>query len=270
MSPLTFLLIGQHIAYSASPPMMRAAFTSLGLPHGYERADVHPDALPGEIERLRGPDVGGANVTTPHKVAVAALVDELAPDAERVGAVNTVVRDDGRLVGYNTDLPALGDAISSLCGRPPGRVALLGGGGAGRAVAIALERCGAARVTIVSRDSEAGTAGRPGTAGWRSLPELLTETDLLVNATPIGTGADETPVAAELLRPGLAVLDLVYRPSPTRLVREARAAGARACAGAGVLLGQGRRSLELWLDRPAPVEAMRAALRAELGEDADV
>jgi shikimate dehydrogenase len=94
--------------------------------------------------------------------------------------------------------------------------------------------------------------------------------ELIVNATPIGTQIDESPVPAELLRPGLAVLDLVYRPSPTRLVREAREAGAKAEAGAGVLLGQGRRSLELWLRQPAPVPAMADALRGELGPAADV
>jgi shikimate dehydrogenase len=272
MNELTFLLIGRHIEYSASPAMMNAAFAALGMPHRYERADVAPDALPATIERLRRPNAGGANVTTPHKVAVSALVDEMAPDAAGVGAVNTVVRADGRLVGLNTDLPALEEAISSLCDGPPGRVALLGGGGAGRAVRIALERCGAARVVVISRSAEPAVALGAGTATatWGSLPAVLAEADLVVNATPVGTAGDETPVAAELLRPDLAVLDLVYRPSPTRLVREARAVGARARAGAGVLLGQGRRSLELWLGRPAPVEAMRAALRSELGEGADV
>ena len=99
---------------------------------------------------------------------------------------------------------------------------------------------------------------------------MLADADLVVNATPVGTGSDESPVPAALLRPDLAVFDLVYRPSPTRLVREARAAGAPARAGAGMLLGQAWRSLELWLGVPAPIDAMRDGLRQSVGEGADV
>jgi shikimate dehydrogenase len=91
--------------------------------------------------------------------------------------------------------------------------------------------------------------------------------DLLVNASPVGTGTDESPVAADLLRSDLAVLDLVYRPSPTRLARDARAAGGVAESGAAILLGQAWRSLELWIDQQAPIEVMRAALMHELGTD---
>jgi shikimate dehydrogenase len=251
------LLIGTDIGYSASPAMQNAALTALGLGHRYELADVPAEELPRVVASLRADDHLGANVTTPHKLAVAELVDELDAGAARVGAVNTVVRRDGRLVGLNTDLPALVDEVAAL--RPDARHALvLGGGGAGRAVILALEDTGASRVTRVSRGS------------WDELPALIHDADLLVNATPIGTGTDDTPVPRELLRPDLAVIDLVYRPSPTRLVREARAAGAPARGGAGILLGQGRRSLEAWLGRRAPVEAMRRALSAELGEDADV
>jgi shikimate dehydrogenase len=97
------------------------------------------------------------------------------------------------------------------------------------------------------------------------LPGAVAAADLLVNATPVGTGSDESPVPAELLRADLAVLDLVYRPSPTRLVREAWAAGAAAESGAAILLGQAWRSLELWLGTSAPVQVMQAALEAELG-----
>jgi shikimate dehydrogenase len=258
-SPLTFQLLGSGIAYSASPAMMNAAFAALGLPHRYELADVTADDLPEAIQRVRGADAGGANVTVPHKAAVAALVDELSDIALRADAVNTVVRIGDRLVGDNTDLPATIDAIRRLCPRGVDRAVVLGAGGAGRAVALALAEIGADDVVLLRRSD--GSMDRLG--------DELASADLLVNATPVGTGSDESPVPASLLRPGLAVLDLVYRPSPTRLVRDARAAGARAEAGAGVLLGQAWRSLELWLGRPAPVEAMRAALDAELGGGSD-
>jgi shikimate dehydrogenase len=256
---LTFRLLGQGIAYSASPAMMAAAFAELGLPHRYVIEDVTPDGIAVAVERLRDERSGGANVTVPHKAAVAELVDELSEDAERAGAVNVVARDGRRLLGLNTDLPATVEAIRTLAPTGVEHAVVLGAGGAGRAAALALRDTAAARVTIIRR-SDGSIA---------SLADALVSADLLVNATPVGTGSDESPVDPTLLRPDLAVLDLVYRPSPTRLVDDARAVGARAVAGAGILLGQAWRSLELWLSRPAPVEAMRRALRAELGEGAD-
>jgi shikimate dehydrogenase len=257
---LSFWLLGHGIGYSASPAMMRAAFAAMDLPHAYELVDVPPDAVDSTVEALREPPVGGANVTTPHKVAVAGLMDACTSDAQRAGAVNTVVRQGRRLTGHNTDLPALVDAIHRL--RPGGvrQAVLLGAGGASRAVVLALEICGAREILPVTR--------RDGS--WNRLGDLLPGADLLVNATPIGMREARSPVPSAWLRPGLAVLDLVYRPSPTRLVREARAAGAVAEAGAGVLLGQGWRSLELWLHQEPPLDAMRTALQAELGVEADV
>jgi shikimate dehydrogenase len=259
VEPLTFRLLGRGIAYSASPAMMAAAFAALGLPHRYELADVPEGDVPATVAGLRDAQIGGANVTTPHKLAVAQLVDERSPDADALGAVNVVVRGGARLMGHNTDLPALVDEIRIVCPEGPRQAVVLGGGGASRAVLTALKRAGAHGVTsLVRRDGS-----------WNRMAEELAAADLVVNATPIGTGSDETPIRADLLRPDLAVLDLVYRPSPTRLVRDARATGARARAGGGMLLGQGVRSLELWLDQPAPLDAMRAGLRHALGEGVD-
>lgn len=259
-APLLFRLLGHGIAYSASPAMQAAGFAALGLPHRYELADLPPDAIDAAVASLREPGSGGANVTTPHKVAVAERCDELSADAALMGAVNCVVPVDGRLVGHNTDLPALEDELRALRPDGVGRAVLLGAGGAGRAVEVALERTGATRVLQLQR--------RDGS--WSRLADALADADLVINATPVGTGADESPIPAALLRPGLAVYDLVYRPSPTRLVRDARAAGAPARGGAGMLLGQGWRSFELWLGVPAPIEAMRAGLRSALGGEADV
>ena len=257
---LRFGLLGAHIAYSASPAMMGAAFEALGLPHRYTLIDVTEGEVPARIEELRRPDAGGANVTTPHKRLAASLMDELSPAARRADAVNCIVRRDGRLVGHNTDLPALVDQIGALCPDGPERAVVLGGGGAASAVLLALEDAGAREVISLTRSG--GT--------WDRLADELARADLLVNATPVGTGGDDSPVPVALHRPGLAVFDLVYRPSPTRLVREARLAGAPARAGAGMLLGQAVRSLELWLGVAAPVTAMRDALVASVGTGADV
>jgi shikimate dehydrogenase len=256
---LTFRLLGHGIAYSASPAMMAAAFVDLGLPHRYVLADVAVDEVAATVASLREADAGGANVTVPHKAAVAALMDELSDVAREADAVNTVVRDGDRLVGHNTDLPATVDAIVQLCPDGVRKAVVLGAGGASRAVQLALDKAGATEIAVLRRAD--GSIAR--------LAAEVRDADVLVNATPVGTGSDESPVPAELLRADLSVLDLVYRPSPTRLVREARAAGADAQAGATILLGQAWRSLELWLGNAAPVEVMRAALATELEGAAD-
>lgn len=252
--PLTFRLLGHGISYSASPAMMNAAFAALGLSHHYELADVPPQAVADVVAGLRSPAAGGANVTVPHKGAVAALVDDISEVAREADAVNTIVRDGERLIGHNTDMPAMIDVLRGLCPAGAGHAVILGAGGASRAVQLALRKVGVDRVTVLRRSD--GSLER--------LPLLMDTVDLLVNATPVGTGTDLSPVPATLLRPGLAVLDLVYRPDPTRLVRDALAAGASAEAGSALLLGQAWRALELWLECPAPIDAMRQALDREL------
>lgn len=248
------VLLGHHIGYSASPAMHAAAFAALGIDARYELADVAPEGLPAAVDALRDADRLGANVTQPHKLAVCELVDRLSPEVERLSAANTVVRDGARLVAHNTDLPALAAELHEF--GPIRTVTVLGAGGAARA----------ARAALADREAVVFVVDR---SRWEALGEMLAASDLLVNATPIGTGSDDSPVPAELLRPDLAVLDLVYRPSPTRLVREARAAGATARGGAGMLLRQAGLSFTLWTGRPAPIDVMRDALRAELGPGAD-
>lgn len=240
--------------------MQGAAFAALSLDHRYELADVSPEELPQAVDALRDADVLGANVTVPHKAAVMELLDEIEPVAERASAVNTIVNRNGRLVGSNTDIPALADEIRRLRGAPRTAV-ILGAGGAARAVALALDEVGTTDVAMFSR------------ANWTELPAQLMTADFLVNATPIGTSSDESPIDQGLLHQDLAVLDLVYRPSPTRLVHDARTCGLEARAGAGVLLGQGWRSLQTWLDIEVSEDIRRVmadALAAELGAGADV
>lgn len=246
------VLLGHHIGYSASPAMHNAAFAALALDARYELADVAPEGLADAVDALRRPGRIGANVTQPHKLAVCDLVDELSPEVVRLGAVNTIVPRAGRLVAHNTDLPAVAAELGSI--RPVRRAVVLGNGGASRAAQAALVEVGA-EIEVVDRRR------------WPKLAQLLADADLVVNATPIGTGSDETPIPAALLRRDLAVLDLVYRPTPSRLVREARAVGATAQGGAGVLLTQAVLSFELWTDRQAPVSVMAEALRVELGAE---
>lgn len=253
----TVVLIGRGIGYSASPVMLTAAFAACGLDWRYVLCDVDADGLPAVVVRLRSGELRGANVTQPHKAAVRPFLDVVSPEVERVDAVNTVVRAaDGSLVGHTTDLPALAHEIDAL-GGPFRRAVVLGRGGAART----------AEAVLTDRGTEVALVGR---AEWAGLEDLLAGADLLVNATPIGTGGEDAPVPRMLLRPDLPVLDLVYRPSPSDLVAKAREAGAAARGGAGMLLGQAARSFTLWTGLEAPLDAMREALRAELGSAADV
>jgi shikimate dehydrogenase len=242
------VLLGQDIGYSASPAMHNAAFAALGMDVRFELRDVGPSDLWREVDALREGDRIGANVTKPHKIAVIEMVDELGPEVQRLGAANTIVRVGYRLVARNTDLPAIAAEL------PPRvmRAVILGSGGAARAAIAALRAGGCQQILVLDRERMA------------NLPGALSTADLVINATPIGTDSDETPIGAHLLRPDLKVLDLVYRPSPTRLVREARAVGAQARSGAGMLLRQAAASFTLWTGREAPVEAMHRALDLEL------
>jgi shikimate dehydrogenase len=252
------LLLGSGIGYSASPPIQNAAFGAAGLAIRYDLCDISAADLGHAVRMLRDGSVIGANVTTPHKVAVLDLVDAVDPSAARIGAANVIVRRGERLVAHNTDLAAIAVELGELGLAAHGRAVVLGAGGAARTVAAALDDAGWSDVQIVSRDR------------WSELAALLAPADLVVNATPIGTASDDSPVPPAWLHPGLAVLDLTYRPSPTRLVREARAAGALARAGAGVLLRQAALSFALWTGKAAPMSVMRDALRSELGPGADV
>lgn len=252
------VLIGSAIGYSASPAMHNAAFAALGLDHRYELLDVSTEALPAAVDELRDAGFLGANVTKPHKVAACALADERSSSAARLGAANTLVRNGDRLVAHNTDLAAFAEELAQLAPEPNGPAVVLGAGGAARAVTAALADAGWTDIHLVDR------------ARWEALPALLQAAGLLVNATPVGTADDASPIPAACHRPDLAVLDLVYRPSPTRLVADARAAGARAVGGAGMLLRQAVAGFRLWTGLEPPVEAMRRALRHELGPRADV
>jgi shikimate dehydrogenase len=218
--------------------------------------------------------MGGLNVTHPHKVRILPLLDGLHPSAEEVGAVNTVRNEGGRLVGFNTDgegaVSFLRERLGSLKGR---RAVILGAGGAARALAFSLLREGA-ELTVLNRTpskarrlaSELGRRG--GEVGWGGLGReevrgALSRADLLINATPVGMDREgETLVTSDLMHRGLFVMDLVYHPPETALMREARKAGARAENGLGMLLHQAALSFTLFTGRRAPLEVMRRALRA--------
>ena len=255
------VLLGHGISYSRSPAMQNAAFRAAGLDWTYELLDVAPDKLASAVGGLRAHEVGGANVTIPHKLAVMKHLDRLDADALRAHAVNTISREHDHLVGSNTDVAGIRAAIDEVGVEPRGaNVVVLGVGGSARAAAVVLD---GAHITFVARHPE--NAGElPGRiVAWDdpSWAPAVRTADLLLNATPLGR-SDEMPIRPNALPQKGAVIDLVYVPGGTPLVRKARSLGLKAADGWGVLLAQGARSFEIWTGRPAPVAAMREALQA--------
>jgi shikimate dehydrogenase len=265
-------LIGWPVAHSLSPAMQNAAFAACGLDWHYELWPVPREGLTRAVKNLRRAGIAGANVTVPHKTAVQRWLDDLSGAARGLGAVNTIVHEDGRLIGHNTDVTGFWQALAEVGGVAPGRRAVvLGAGGAARAVCWALlahevyvtvlaRRVAAAEELLNMADygkSEAGTLDAP------TLAAALKKAALLVNATPTGMWphADESPLPPGVALPrSLLVYDLVYRPRRTRLLAQAEAAGCPTVDGLGMLLHQGAAAFELWTGELAPLAVMRAAL----------
>jgi len=238
--------------------MHNAAFRALGLDWSYELLDLGPEAVPEAMAMLRGQDVAGANVTIPHKQVVMQHLDTLEPEALRARAVNTIVNREGRLGGSNTDVAAIRTAISAIGVEPRGaNVVILGAGGSARAAAVALE--GAHITFAVRHPKDADVPGKILLWDDPELAALARSADLLLNATPLGR-RDEMPLRPNALPKAGAVVDLVYVKGGTPLVRKARSLGLRTADGWEILLAQGARSFELWMGRPAPLDAMRQTL----------
>lgn len=263
--------------------MHNAAFEAAGLNYVYVAFQVEDVA--GCLAGMRAlPSFRGMSVTIPHKIAVMNHLDEIDPMAVNVGAVNTILNEGGRLIGSTTDglgtLRAFDEAGVSLTGK---RVLFIGSGGAIRSVAFALaERAGVTDVTILGRtesrvtklvnDLKAKTdiaihAGRLP----QDIESAMAQHDLVIQGTPVGMyphSMDETMVPAGWFRPEHVVLDMVYRPLKTRLIREAEAAGCRTILGVEMLLHQAVLQFEAWTGVSAPVEVMREALIGALEPEA--
>jgi shikimate dehydrogenase len=270
-------LIGDSVRRSLSPRMHNAAFTAAGLNWRYVAFPVTRARLGEALHGLVALGAAGANVTVPHKEAALAYLDETSEEARAIGAVNTVRVEGERLTGYNTDGGGLLDALRLDAGiRVEGaRAVVIGAGGASRAAAFALAGAGADSVVIANRnwDRAAALAADVRRAFPRrgvdavpldggALGRWLRDATLLVQATTVGSGAEraQTPVASDALHRGLFVMDMVYEPRETVLLREARACGCQTVEGRSMLVYQGARAFELWTGRPAPTDVMRRAV----------
>jgi len=249
--------------HTRSPAMHNAAYAHLDLDARYAVWDVPPAGLAAKIDRLRAEGIRQLSVSIPHKEAVMELIDEVEPTAARIGAVNTIVRRGNRLVGSNTDCPGALRALERAGDMNGRRAVVLGAGGAARGVVFGLVEAGA-QVTVLNRTvsraealaAELGAAAGP----MDALADL--DHDVLVNTTSVGLRSDDSPVPASSLRAGSIVMDAVYDPPMTRLLRDAEAAGATIVGGKWMLVYQGALQLEAWADVEAPIDVMSDAFDA--------
>jgi len=273
-------IIGDPIEHSMSPAMHNAALEKLGIDYLYLPFRVKELDLGKAIDGMRALNIRGLNVTIPHKVAVMQYLDELDPLAEKIGAVNTIVNDDGFLKGYNTDAAGFLQALLERGIEPKGKnVVILGAGGAARAISFILAERDSNLVMLNRTLNKAKDCAERIAGSFHkevgilelnmdNLTSALSRADILINTTSVGMSPDtgETPIPAELLSPTLTVYDIVYNPIKTRLLREAEEVGAKTVDGVDMLVWQGALAFEKWTGLKAPVEVMRKVLIDKLSK----
>lgn len=268
-------LFGYPVSHTLSPVMHNAAFASLNLPYAYLPFPVEPAHLEEGVKGIRALNLRGVNVTIPHKETVMAFLDQLTPEAELIGAVNTIVNDNGVLTGHNTDGAGFVKSLEETgqTGLKNRYALILGTGGAARAVAVSLALRGVGRIVIAGRTiekaqeitsviSEKICDKCASVLDIRSnaFPKELAAADIIINSTPIGMYPNhEIPPFIDLsvCHPGALVCDLVYNPMDTSLLKAARNKGLGTLSGIGMLVWQGVLAFELWTGQHPHVELMR-------------
>ncbi|MEW9701541.1 shikimate dehydrogenase [Paenibacillus sp. SI8] len=271
-------VFGDPIRHSRSPIMLNRAFQETGLNAAYAAFHVSPLELGDAIRGIRALGYRGVNVTIPHKVEVMQYLDEIDEGAQVIGAVNTIVNDNGRLKGYNTDGIGYVRSLKEETGiELQGKtVLLLGAGGAARGVAYALAKEGAACIYIANRTKERAleladaisSFTRTEGIGLDEIDRAVHEAVLVVNTTSAGMhpNVDELPMPIDSLSERHLVSDLIYNPRITRFLREAELKGARIHGGLGMFIYQGAFAFEYWTGTAAPVAAMRQVVEQSLAE----
>ena len=273
-------IIGDPVEHSLSPVMHNAAFKELGLNLVYVAFTVTTKELKTAILGARSLGLRGLNVTMPHKNAVMNYLDEVDATAKAIGAVNTILNNQGKLIGYNTDGNGAMIALKENGVYPEKKkMLLLGSGGAAKAIAYQAVQ-DVDELVILNRSPEKakelaemlqknfGKKVKSGTLSSAVLEEELKTTDILVNATSVGMHPDvnRSPVPSNLLKRDLCVMDIIYNPLETRLVMDAKVVGAKVVSGVEMLIYQGAVAFEVWTNCPAPVDVMRKAALNELEE----
>ena len=269
-----FAVLGHPIAHSFSPAMHTASFRSIGFDGEYMRLDVPPEALADALAALADEGFSGVNLTIPHKILAVPMMDDLTPEARRLGAVNTVLFRDGRRIGHNTDGPGFLAAVRATLGCDPKGLsaAVIGCGGAGRAVALSLAYAGAATIGLLDVDAARAQALADEllATGFSARPlaaDQLREADLVAQCSPSGLDVFPEPaVRAESLREGQLLYDIVIPPrSPvTPTMAEAQKRGIPCANGVRMLVEQGALSFTFWTGREADRAAMLRAVEEGL------
>ncbi len=272
-----FGIFGDPVEQTLSPCIQNSAFDKLGLDCLYVPFHVRPTELAKAVESIRALEMGGVNITIPHKQNVMALLDDISDEARAIGAVNTIVNNDGRLLGHNTDGRGYWEGLADNTGfDPTGRtVVIIGAGGAARAIIYSLLSFAPLKVVIANRTPERARALKDefqvlfpdieiAALGLYDdlLVNYLKETELITNTTSIGmmgTGGDAPPVDVTLLPAHCLVSDIVYKPAMTPLLNAAREHGLGTSGGVGMLIYQGAIGFHLWTGKEAPIKAMKTA-----------
>ncbi|OBZ11720.1 shikimate dehydrogenase [Bacillus sp. FJAT-27264] len=273
-------VMGDPIGHSKSPLMHGAALKAMGISGAYVPLHVKRENLGEAVRAIRTLGFRGVNVTIPHKVSVMEYLDRLDESALAIGAVNTIVNDDGVLTGYNTDgigyvRSLKAEAISDLSGA---RIMVIGAGGAARGIVAALLQEAPASIVIANRTADkaqdlAAEWSRSGSLAGISLDDMgehLKDIDVLINTTSVGMypHIDGLPVNPALLHPGMVVSDLIYNPLHTRLLTESLERGCIIHGGLGMFVYQGAYALEYWTGQTAPVDIMRQTIEESLSSGA--
>jgi len=267
-------VIGDPIEHTLSPIMHNAAFEALKIDYVFLAFKVEVAKVKNAVDGMRALGIHGLNVTMPHKNAVIKYLDELDPTAKTVASANTILNKNGKLFGFNTDGVGALNALQLNGVEVKGKkIMLLGAGGAAKAIAYTISQ-EADELVILNRTPEQATelanllkqkfnkkinadALTP-----KTVKDSLAKVDVAINATSVGMepNAHQTPISPELLRPDLAVMDIVYNPLETKLAKDAKVAGAKVVSGVEMLIYQGAASFEIWTACNAPVEVMRRAV----------
>lgn len=274
-------VIGYPVEHSLSPAMHNAALAHLGLDYVYLPFPVRPQELGKALAGFEAIGVAGFSVTIPHKQAIVPFLSQVWPTARSVSAVNTVWRTEEGWSGTNTDVEGFIAPLKAMQ-RDWSQVVpvVLGNGGAARAAVVGCVEMGCPNICVVGRDRErleqfkqswhdTPLAKLLSVHTWEELPGLVSETELLVNTTPVGMSPkiEQSPVEGtvlERLQPGVIAYDLIYTPRPTLFLQQAQRRGATIIDGTEMLVQQGAAALQIWLQQPVPVDVMRQALLEQL------
>ncbi|MEM0453167.1 MAG: shikimate dehydrogenase [Sulfolobales archaeon] len=270
--PKLICLIGDPVEHSISPIIHNEAFKMLGLNYIYLAFRVKPVDLENAVKGLKALGAVGFNVTIPHKVSIVKYLDEVNHDAISIGSVNTVVNKEGKLIGFNTDVVGVVNTFKSFKVGVRGSTAVvLGAGGASRAVIYALINCGASKVFLINRTLEKAvelatiyrgvsqnTEIIPMKLSFDNLKTALTSSLLVINTTSVGMypNINESLIPKDLISNDLIVMDVVYNPVETKLLRDAKERGAKIIDGVHMLVHQAAAAFKLWTDVEPPIELM--------------